>query len=68
MDQFSYTVFTNTLTSQPSAYDIDTFEEILLTLSSEDIEEVFHILTDKVHSADESKQKMRLLQVLWHYR
>ena len=68
MDQFSYTVFINTLTSQPSAYDIDTFEEILLTLGNEDIEEVFHILTGYTHSADESKQKMRLLQVLWHYR
>ena len=68
MDQFSYTVFTNTLTKQPTAYDIDTFEEILLTIDPTDIEEVFHILTDNTHSADESKHKMRLLQILWHYR
>ena len=68
MDQFSYTVFTNTLIKQPSAYDIDTFEEILLTVDPVDIEEVFHILTDHTHSSDESKHKMRLLQILWHYR
>ena len=68
MDQFSYTIFLNTLTKQPSAYDIDTFEEILLTIDPADIEEVFHILVTTQHSPDESKHKMRLLQILWHYR
>ena len=68
MDQFSYTVFINTLTQQPSTYDTHTFEEMLLTLDHTDIEEVFHILTNISHSVDESKYKMRLLQILWHYR
>jgi hypothetical protein len=68
MDTFKFTVMKEALATDPLTVPVDAFEEVMLTLSPEDLEHFFEVLTNTAHSVDESKHVMELIQVLWHYR
>lgn len=69
MDGFKYTVMIEALQKDPLQIPLDTFEDSLLALSKEDLDELFEILnTDKIHDIHTANHIMKLLQALWHYR
>ena len=69
MDKFKYTVMMQTLDKTPSNISLDYFEEVCLTLSAEDLEEIFLLLTERDNwPPDDASVVMQMLQVLWRYR
>jgi len=69
MDKFSWTIFIKNLRDSPAAISLDYFEEALLALPQEDIEEVFNAISSRdVLTVDDGKQCIEMLQILWHYQ
>ena len=58
----------NGVESNPFTYTPEKFGELLLTLSSEDIEEIHDALHKAAKDLETSQHVVKLLEVLWAYR
>lgn len=65
MDRFKFHVLLKNLRTNPLEYTVDEIEEYTLTLSNEDLGELFKALSSKTRPAKEAKHTLDLLQVLW---
>ncbi len=68
MDRFSFTVFLKNLENDPKVYTDEQFNEYLLALGAEDVEDIRMSLLRAPTDVDTAKQTIHLLGLLWHYQ
>jgi len=68
VDKFSWTIFIKNLQDNPVVFTMDQFEEKLIQLPIEDIQEIFDALHYSPDDVDTSRHVVKLLQILWHYQ
>lgn len=68
MDNFKYTVLLHAAEFEPQNINKRDFEQQLLTLSVEDLNELFELLLKGTRSVEKAQVTAELLQILWHYR
>ena len=68
MDRFSYTIFVKNLQDNPLTLSLDQFEQALLTLSPEDIQDIFDALHYSPKEDNVARHVVAMLQILWHYQ
>lgn len=65
MDQFSYKLLIENLRERPEVYASDQFSELILTIPTEDLQEVAAALMHKAASVKVSNHKLLLLSIVW---
>lgn len=68
MDRFSYAIFITNLTNNPLLYSIQEFNDLIVALGSEDLEEIRGALLKAPLDLKVAKHVIRLLDILWHYQ